>query len=138
MIRPRALLRERLSHQPQDALAELLGGALGVDVREIEQQGRGAIAAHGPVRQGFRVQAIFPHARDKPAVRPPALQAQDQVHASRLRIDSHVLAQHAFQARGGRFPALGIELPHPLDMAREMPFGDEGGDDGLRKPGTAC
>jgi hypothetical protein len=27
----------------------------------------------------------------------------------------------------GRCPTLGIELSHPLDMAREVPFRDEGG-----------
>ena len=74
---------------------------------------------------------------DKPAIRPLALQSQDQVHSPRLRIDSHVFPQHAFQARRCRFPALGIELAHPLDMAREMAFRDEGRDDGLRKLGAA-
>ena len=48
-----------------------------------------------------------------------------------------MFAQHAFQACYRRFPTLGIELSHPLDMAREAPFGNEGCDDGLRKHGAA-
>ena len=63
----------------------------------------------------------LPHARNELAIRQSALQPQDQVHSTRLRIDSHLLAQHAFQACRRRFPALGIELSHPLDMARECP-----------------
>ena len=126
------------SYQLQYAPSECLGGALRVDIREIEKQGRGSVTAHRPVRQCFCVQAVFPHARNKPTIRPSALQPQDQVHSSRLGINSQVFPQHAFQACRCRFPALGIELPHPLDMAREMPFRDEGRDDGLRKLGTAA
>src|SRR3954467_3674148 len=70
-------------------------------------------------------------------IRPSAVQPQDQMHSSRLRINSQVFDQHALQACRCRFPTLGIELPHPLDMAREMPFRDEGSDYSLRERGTA-
>src|ERR1700761_5314882 len=60
------------------------------------------------------------------------------MHAARLRIDPHVFAQHAVEPRRGDFTSLGIEPAHPLNMAREMPFRDELGDDRLRKLGTAA
>lgn len=37
------------SYQLQDTPSEILGGALGVNIREIEQQGRGSILAHRPI-----------------------------------------------------------------------------------------
>jgi hypothetical protein len=73
-----------LSNQLQDSPSEFLGGALRVYIREVDKQGRGAIATDHPIRQCLAVQAIFAHAFDKPAIRPPALQPQDQVHSSRL------------------------------------------------------
>jgi hypothetical protein len=72
------------SYQPQDSPSEFLGGALRVNIREIEKQGRGAITTDRPIRQCFPVHAIFSHARNKPTIRPSALQPQDQVHSSWL------------------------------------------------------
>ena len=60
------------------------------------------------------------------------------MHSSRLGIDLQVFPQHALQACCRRFPTLGIELPHALDMTREVPFRDEGGEYRLRKRWTAA
>ena len=38
------------SYQPQDPPRETLGGALRINIREIEQQGRGSITTHRPIR----------------------------------------------------------------------------------------
>ena len=38
------------SYQPQDPPSETLGGALRVDIREIEQQSRSSITTHRPIR----------------------------------------------------------------------------------------
>jgi hypothetical protein len=38
------------SYQAQDAPSETLGGALRINIREIEQQGRGSITIPGPIR----------------------------------------------------------------------------------------
>ena len=125
------------SYQSQDALTEILGGALRVNIREIEEHGRGSIVTHRPIRQCFPVQPLLQHARNKPSVRPSASQAQNQVHSSRLRVDFHMLPQHAFEARCSHISAFGIKLPHPLDMASEVPFRDEGRDDSLCELGAA-
>src|ERR1700712_3748972 len=58
----------RSSQQLQDSLAEILGGAPGIDIGEIEQQGGGSVAACRPIRQGFPVQTFFSHACDEPAI----------------------------------------------------------------------
>ena len=72
------------SYQPQDAPCESLGGAPGVDIREIEKQGPGSVTTHRPIGQRFSVQALFPHTRNKATIRPPAVQPQNQMHSSRL------------------------------------------------------
>jgi hypothetical protein len=72
------------SYQLQDASSESLGSALGVDIREIEKQRRGSIAIHRPVRQGFPIQTLFSHARNKPTIGPSALEPQDQMHSTWL------------------------------------------------------
>jgi hypothetical protein len=72
------------SYQLQYTASKILGGALRVNIREIEKQGRGSITIHRPIRQCFSVQTLFSHARHKPTVRPAALQPQDQMHSTWL------------------------------------------------------
>ena len=113
------------------------GAILRVDVREVDQQGRSDIVAcSSPIglrHRGPR-RAYARRARGRTA----GLQPQDQVHAARLGVDRHMLAQHAFQARDGHIATLGVELAHALDMASEVAFGDERSDDRLDEFGTAA
>jgi len=124
--------------RPRNAPSETLCDALRVDTREADKHGRRSLIAFRPVRQCFTVQALFPHACNKPEIRASRLQPQGQVHASRLCIDTYVLPQHALHACNFRLPTRAIALAHPLDVAREVPFRYERRDDCLRKPGTAA
>jgi hypothetical protein len=130
------VLLKLLSHQPQNTPSEIFGSAPKVNIREIEKQGRSSIVARRPIRECLRVQT-FSACLQRAGGQTVASQTQDQVHAPAVDLFAHIFPAR-FQACRGRFPALGIELPHPLDMARKMSFGDECSNDGLRKPGTAC
>ncbi len=107
------------------------------DIGEIEQQGRRAITIYLSGPPGFCVQAIFPHACNQaPSERRPCRRRINAFHPAVNRCACVSPTRFPEPLRGAA-PTLGIELAHALDMAREAPFRDEGGDDGLRERGLA-
>jgi hypothetical protein len=77
------------------------------------------------------------HACRQRAVGVAAFHAQHQMHAARLGIDQHVLAQYGGEAVGGQLAALAVQAAHALDVAGEMAFVHEVGHDLLHQRGAA-
>lgn len=53
------------------------------------------------------------------------------MHAARLRVDGDPVEQDLHQSCDGKASPFRVEFAHPLDVAREVTFADEGSDDRL-------